>query len=264
MAALACMLKGAFMRTILSGCLCFSSLFASSTVQAFQLQYRAFQSQAKLSHNRAQVPTLWNGAYLNGAPQVTSASRASEQAVWNSLGHEISLGSELFYPYVYVDVGVAQTFYYPGPDQRVEDLAPKAGFQILTNVQDRWMPFARLGVSQHHLKLVSRRVETRSLPESVLGLKGTAEDRFAVEREWQDNPRLWNGDISLGCKLYPVPTTAIVVEYRYSQSLGGITIREKETGTNSFANDAGFSSETELPSVRLVSQELSLAIEVEL
>lgn len=252
------------MRAMLSGCLCFSSLFASSAVHAFQLQYRAFQSQAKLSHNRAQIPTVWNGAYLDGAPQVTSRSRASSQAVWNSLGHEISLGTELYYPYVYVDVGVAQTYYYPGPDQKIEDFAPKAGFQILTNVQDRWMPFARLGFSQHHLKLLSNRVETRALPETVLGLKGISEDRFAVTRTWEDNPRLWNGDLSLGCKLYPVPTTAIVVEYRYSQSLGGITIREKETGTNSFSNDAGFSSETELPGVRLVSQELSLAIEVEL
>ncbi len=250
------------MRYILSGCLGFSSLFASSDLHAFQLQYRAFQSQAKLSHNRAQVPTLWNGAYLNGAPQITSRSRAADQAVLNSLGHEISLGTELYYPYVYVDVGAAQTFYYPGPDQRVEDFAPKAGIQVLTNVQDRWMPFVRLGFSQHRLKLVSNRVETRSLP-ATLGLTAT-EDRFAVEREWQDNPQLWNGDLSLGCKLYPVPTTAIVLEYRYSQSLGGITIREKETGTNSFANDAGFESETELPGVRLVSQELSLAIEVEL
>jgi hypothetical protein len=262
MAALLCMLKGAFMRYILSGCLGFSSLFASSDLHAFQLQYRAFQSLAKLSHNRAQVPTLWNGAYLNGAPQVTSASRSAEETTWNSLGHEISLGTELYYPYVYVDVGAAQTVYFPGPDQRIEDFAPKAGIQILTNVQDRWMPFARLGLSQHHLKLISTRVETRALP-AALGLAAN-QDRFAVEREWQDNPRLWNGDLSLGCKLYPVPTTAIVVEYRYSQSLGGITIREKERGTMSFANDAGFTSEIELPGVRLVSQELSLAIEVEL
>jgi hypothetical protein len=262
MAALACMLKGAFMRYILSGCLGFSSLFASTALQAFQLQYRAFQSQAKLSHNRAQVPTVWNGAYLNGAPQVTSSSRRADPALWNSLGHEISLGTELYYPYVYVDVGAAQTYYYPGPDQRIEDFAPKTGIQILTNVQDRWMPFARLGVSQHRLKFVSRRVETRPLP-AALGLTAS-QDRFAVERVWQDNPRLWNGDLSLGLKLYPVPTTAIVVEYRYSQSLGGITIREKETGTSSFANDAGFESEVELPGVRLVSQEFSLAIEVEL
>jgi hypothetical protein len=262
MAALPCKLMGAFMRYIFSGCLCFSSLFTSTGVQAFQLQYRAFQSQAKLSHNRAEVPTLWNGAYLSGAPQVTSRSRAADQSTWNSLGHELSLGTELYYPHVYVDIGIAQTYYYPGPDQRIEDLAPKAGLQILTNVQDRWMPFARLGLSQHHLKLVSNRVETRPLP-AALGLTAT-EDRFAVEREWQENPTLWHGDLSLGIKLYPVPTTAIVVEYRYSQSLGGITIREKETGISSFANDAGFVSERELPGVRLVSQELSLAIEVEL
>ncbi|HYX33852.1 MAG TPA: hypothetical protein VE954_12120 [Oligoflexus sp.] len=250
------------MRYIYSTCLCFSSLVTSSAVQAFQLQYRAYQSLAKLSHRSAQVPTVWNGAYLNGAPQVTSQSRSADQTALNSLGHELSLGTELYYPYVYLDVGMAQTYYYPGPDQKIEDLAPKAGLQVLTNVQDRWMPFARVGLSQHHLKLISNRVESRSLPPT-LGLTAT-QDRFAVKREWQDNPRLWNADASLGCKLYPVPTTAIIVEYRYSQSLGGITIREKETGTSSFANDAGFTSERELPGVRLTSQELSLAIEVEL
>jgi hypothetical protein len=262
MAALASVPKGAFMRYILSVGLLFSGLFASSALQAFQLQYRAFQSQAKLSHNRAQIPTLWNGAYLNGRPQLINQSRVADPSLLNSLGHELTIGTELYYPHVYLDVGVAQTYYFPGPDQRIEDFAPKAGLQVLTNVQDRWMPYARLGVSQHHLKLVSNRVETRALPAS-LGLTAT-QDRFAVERQWLDNPRLWNGDVSVGCKLYPVPTTAIVVEYRFSQSLGAITIREKETGITSFANDAGFVSESELPGVRLTSQELSLAIEVEL
>ncbi|WP_141731785.1 hypothetical protein [Oligoflexus tunisiensis] len=250
------------MRYILSGCLGLGSLLVSPAVQAFQVQYRAFQSQTRLSHNRSPVPTEWNGAYLNGAPQVTSRSRAGDETVLNSLGHELSLGTELYYPYVYMDVGIAQTYYYPGPDQKIEDLAPKAGLQVLTNVQDRWMPFLRVGVSQHRLKLISRRVEIRPLPEA-LGLTATA-DRFGVTREWIDNPRLWNGDLSLGCKLYPVPTTAIVLEYRYSQSLGGITVHEKETGISSFANEAGFVSDSELPGFRMISQELSLAIEVEL
>lgn len=250
------------MRYILSGCLCFSCLIESSALQAFQLQYRAFQSQAKLSHRRTQVPTVWNGAYLKGAPQVTSSTRTADETVLYSLGHELSLGFELYYPYVYVDAGVSQTYYFPGPDQKIEDLSPKAGLQFLTNVQDRWMPFARLGLSQHNFKLIANRVETRALP-SALGLTAT-EDRFAVEREWMDNPRLWNGDLSLGIKLYPYPTTAIIVEYRYSQSLGGTTIREKETGTSSFANDAGFVSESDLPGFRMISQELSLGIEAEL
>lgn len=249
------------MRSTLLVSFCFSSLFASSSAQAFQLQYRAFQSLARLSHKGGEFPTEWNGAYLKGPPQTTSLVRGADASTLNTLGHELSVGSELYYPYVYMDVGISQASYYPGPDEKIEDLAPKAGLQFITNVQDRWMPFVRLGITQHHLKLISNRVQTRELP-AALNLSSST-DRFGVEKTW-NNPRIWNGDLSLGCKLYPVPTTAIVVEYRYSNSLSPVTIREKESGTSSYQNEAGFISERRLYGTRLTSQELSLAIEVEL
>lgn len=237
-------------------------LFVSWPLQAFQVQYRAYHSSAKLTHKGGSFLTTWNEAFLQGPRQVSSSELSQDSSELHSPGHELIFGTELFYPHFFIDFGAGMTQYFAEPSQKIEDLTARIGLQALTNVQDRWMPYFRIGLARHQLKLESYRVESTPIPFS-LGLKNT-EERFAVKREWLDSPELWNVDLSVGCKLFPVPTTAIVIEYRYSDSLSLTTIREKANGISSLANEAGFVTKGKWQDVRLLSQELSLGIEVEL
>ncbi|MFY7930268.1 MAG: hypothetical protein ACOVS5_15445 [Oligoflexus sp.] len=229
-----------------------------STAEAFHIQVRAFHAQSKLRYQDGESSVTWNESYLRGPSQTLSETEAGREKLYPHLGQELSLGFPVWYPHLFVIGGVAQATYHPRPDETIKDLAPKLAFEWLMNVQNRWMPFARLGLAQHQLKLLSERVETRSL-SPALGLAAT-KDTFGVTREWEDL-RLWNGEASLGCKFFTFPTTAVVLEYRYSDSFIGATLREKERGVSSYREGFAFERETELSGVRLSSQELSLALE---
>lgn len=240
--------------------LCFGTCLSTATFAA-QLQVRSFHSQTRLSHEGASEPILWSGSYLKNSPPNIQNERKSGQILLNSPGQELTLGF-LLTPYFMVDLGVSQTFYYPRSQERLEDLAPKLGLQFITNVQDRWMPFVRIGLSNHRMKLRSDRVESRTLPPS-LGLNKES-DVFGVRKEWIKNPQVWNGDIGVGLKFFLFPTTGINAEYRFSQSLKSITLYQREEGINSFQDQSGFVTETEWKGTRLTSQELSVAIEVDI
>ncbi len=233
----------------------------STATFAVQLQVRSFHSQASLSYDRVTEPILWSGSYLKNSPPSAQIERKSGQILLNSPGQELTLGF-LLNPYFMVDLGLSQTFYYPRSQERLEDLAPKMGLQLITNVQDRWMPFVRIGLSNHRMKLRSDRVESRNLPPS-LGLSKES-DVFGVRKEWINNPQIWNGDIGIGLKFFLFPTTGINAEYRFSQSLKSITLYQREEGINSFQDQSGFVSETEWKGTRLTSQEFSVAIEVDI
>jgi hypothetical protein len=233
------------------------SLF-NSKAQAFQVQVRAFHTQSQLSHTGGSSSATWNGSYLQGPSQTLQETPGPAEQQYTSLGQELSVGFELWYPHLFLSLALAQAIYHPRPDERIEDRAPKLSFAWITNVQDRWMPFVSLGVAQHQLTLMSDRIENRALP-ATLGLDRSA-DTFGVRREWEDL-RLWNGEASLGCKFYTFPTTAIVLEYRYTDSLVGSKLREKEQGVSSYREGFAFIEETTLSGVRLRSQELSVALE---
>ncbi|MCX6131374.1 MAG: hypothetical protein NTX25_20220 [Proteobacteria bacterium] len=232
-----------------------------SPLQALQLQVRAFHSQAKISQTGAIDSTQWSGSYLNGSSRSTQSSHAGSQTTLNSPGQDLSLGLFLS-PYFLLDLGLAQTIYYPDVHERIETLSPKLGLQVIGNVQGRWMPFLRTGLSWQQMKFVSNRIENRRLPAS-LGLNKT-EDRFGISKEWPSEPKFLNGDLGFGCKFFLYPTTAFNLEYRYSASFYALDFLEREEAHNSFQNQADFITVRRWTSTRFEAQELSLAIETEI
>lgn len=247
-------------RALLTSTILYS--FFTPDLEAFQLQYRIYHSAATFTHSGGAAPTLWNEAYLQSPSQTIIEPIVSETSKLDSPGQEISIGTELLYPHLYADLGFSRAEYFPSPQRRIEDLTAKLGVQAIMNVQGRWMPYLRVGLSQHRLKSSSYGIEEKGLPTALR--LSDLQDTFIVRREWSNNPKLLNADLSFGMKLYPVPTTAIVPEIRYSETVLGSKVKERISGINSLSVNSGFTSTAKLKNLRLTTQEFSLGIEVEL
>ncbi len=236
-------------------------LLMSTPCSAVLLEIRGFHSQAKLTNKSSFIPALWSGSYTKDGAQETQSYRLAGQTAMNSAGQGFSLGFPI-YPYIVFDAGLSQTIYFIRPEERIEELAPKVGMQLITNVQDRWMPFIRLGVSHRQMKLISNRIETRDVPPA-LGL-GIQADRFGLQKQWTNRPQFWSGDIGVGCKFFLIATTSINLEYRYSSSFQTITIIEEEVGISSYRAEPGFISRSDRTQSRHNPQELSLGLVVDI